>query len=53
MVLDAQAQMTRGEKLLYGCIAFLQLLILLLRIYVLFREKWIQVDESPRLHDEL
>jgi hypothetical protein len=32
--------MTRGEQLLFGTIAFLQTLLLLLRIYSLFREKW-------------
>ena len=44
--------MTRGEQLLFGTIAFLQTLLLLLRIYSLFREKWPSISYD-RHDDEL
>ena len=46
-------KMTRREMILYGTLIVLQMLLLLLRIYVLFREKWLQQKRDPIPRDEL
>jgi|688.fasta_scaffold2446431_1 hypothetical protein len=42
--------MTRGEQMLFGTIAFLQTLLLILRIYMLFQEKWHRIPQYS--HDD-